>query len=448
MEFSGLRHKKPKENSLENVKWSQFNITMPFNGKYLLYNTLSGNLILSTSCFDELPIRYSQDIPIDEQHQTLLKLGFLVPSTVNELAISRYQLEKRKTKLSQGLTILPTEKCNFRCVYCYEEFTKGRMTSEIQAGLIKWAHSNIRYWKELTVSWFGGEPLIAIDIVERLSTELMDLCVKNDVSYLAVMTTNGYLLDINRVHRLFNLGVQSYQITLDGPEKQHDHNRKLVNGEGTFQTIQKNIADIAKTDLPVKVTIRINIDKDNVNFIKTMLDSLITIIGDDMRFKFRIFPVGRWGGLQDESLPVLEDKADFYLRNCIEYAIDRGLLSGIDEFFQPNLICYAALPNHFVIGSDGTIYKCTVALDNPANRVGRLLPSGQVVIDDQLMALWVANDGENDSICGRCKVYPVCHGAACPLIRIESNTKPCHPIKENTGEWIRLLAKEASSRAK
>jgi len=29
---------------------------------------------------------------------------------------------------SLELTLYPTEKCNFRCVYCYEDFALGRMT--------------------------------------------------------------------------------------------------------------------------------------------------------------------------------------------------------------------------------------------------------------------------------------------------------------------------------
>jgi uncharacterized protein len=33
------------------------------------------------------------------------------------------------------LIVLPTEQCNFRCVYCYEDFSVGRMSSEVISGL-------------------------------------------------------------------------------------------------------------------------------------------------------------------------------------------------------------------------------------------------------------------------------------------------------------------------
>ena len=33
------------------------------------------------------------------------------------------------------LIILPTEKCNFRCTYCYEDFELGKMPEAVQRGI-------------------------------------------------------------------------------------------------------------------------------------------------------------------------------------------------------------------------------------------------------------------------------------------------------------------------
>ena len=60
-------------------------------------------------------------------------------------------------------------------------------------------------------------------------------------------------------------------------------------------------------------------------------------------------------------------------------------------------VCYAANPHSFVIGSDGTIYKCTVAFEDPKNHLGRLAEDGEMHIDDQKFALWVSNGEETDS---------------------------------------------------
>jgi len=33
------------------------------------------------------------------------------------------------------LILLPTEQCNFRCTYCYEDFAIGRMSDAVVAGV-------------------------------------------------------------------------------------------------------------------------------------------------------------------------------------------------------------------------------------------------------------------------------------------------------------------------
>src|SRR5262245_18745999 len=56
----------------------------------------------------------------------LASQGLLVPSDVDEMALARglheapFQGDERL-----GLTLLSHENCNYRCVYCYEEFKKN-----------------------------------------------------------------------------------------------------------------------------------------------------------------------------------------------------------------------------------------------------------------------------------------------------------------------------------
>ena len=53
-----------------------------------------------------------------------------------------------------------------------------------------------------------------------------------------------------------------------------------------------------------------------------------------------------------------------------------------------NYICYAAKPNCFLIRADGTIGKCTVALNSEANNVGKLLNDGTIDMDKTKFLLW------------------------------------------------------------
>ena len=258
------------------------------------------------------------------------------------------------------------------------------------------------------------------------------------------MTTNGYLLTSDRAHELYGLAIKQYQITLDGPQPQHDHNRPLVNGAGTYQTIIRNLVSLHESDLNIHVTLRTNFDAENASYLSLLVDELYGELYQDPRFRFSPFAVGKWGGANDDGLPVLNQvDAVCHMLNASDYAIEHGMLTSIHEQLEPDQVCYAAMPNSLIIGSDGAVYKCSVAFDNPTHHVGRLFADGHIVMDRDKFALWVQSDGATDTCCQSCRVYPICHGATCPLVRIEANQRPCPPINSNLEGFIRLMALEA-----
>ena len=53
-----------------------------------------------------------------------------------------------------------------------------------------------------------------------------------------------------------------------------------------------------------------------------------------------------------------------------------------------NYICYAAKPNCFLIRADGTVGKCTVALNSEANNVGKLRGDGTIDMDKIKFLSW------------------------------------------------------------
>ena len=61
------------------------------------------------------------------------------------------------------LILLPTEACNFRCTYCYEDFRLGRMSEDVVRGVEALLSRRAEGLARLEISWFGGEPLAAGD---------------------------------------------------------------------------------------------------------------------------------------------------------------------------------------------------------------------------------------------------------------------------------------------
>ena len=77
--------------------------------------------------------------------------------------------------------------------------------------------------KTFTLSFFGGEPLLAyrqrvLPLIEYTS----NLCKQNSVKFYISFTTNGSLITRSRIEKLSLYGPLKFQITLDGEETTHD----------------------------------------------------------------------------------------------------------------------------------------------------------------------------------------------------------------------------------
>lgn len=78
-----------------------------------------------------------------------------------------------------------------------------------------------------------------------------------------------YLLDRKMAKTLKRLSINSVQITIDGPKEVHDRRRILRNGKGTFDRIIENIRNIHDI---LRVSIRINVDKENADRVFELID--------------------------------------------------------------------------------------------------------------------------------------------------------------------------------
>ena len=221
-------------------------------GNLLLYNTLVGTksfcklkYIDVDSINDETflnKISKKEALGLEEK-------GIIVDDSLDEDSILNEIILQTVSPSTLTIFINPTESCNFRCKYCYENHTSGVMQSETQDEIIRTIRDNIHHYTALHVSWFGGEPLLYLDCIEYLTNNFKKICRFNKRLYSASITTNGYLLSPNVFNRLLDLSVKSYQITLDGVEKTHDTYRVMCGGLPTYNQIYSNINKIKKADL-------------------------------------------------------------------------------------------------------------------------------------------------------------------------------------------------------
>jgi len=397
---------------------------------------------VETPEFRQLVRRKPVDVGEHTVLQSMRQYGILVDDRTYEQEPARLEAYLNKyiqNEDSFELTILPTEKCNFRCPYCYEDFKLGRMPRWVVDAVkqLLSRQAGREGLKHIRLSWFGGEPLIARDLVFEITEHALDVVQKHGLAFESSMTTNGYYLDKATFTRLTDLQIGIYQITLDGPPEVHNRSRILFNGQGTFDRIWRNLEDIHESDREFTLILRMNVHDGNYEAIKAWLPSLgQTFLREDKRFLLHFHTV--FGeNLANKS----SNQSTKRFRELYQIASAHRLPVDLGRLFAPlGSVCYAARANNFVIRSNGNVNKCTVGFGIPQNDVGKLTPDGKLLLNDNYH-LWVRNPLSHPS-CRSCSFAYQCGGyASCPLQPIlrGENKRYCSIYRDATN-LIPLLA--------
>lgn len=289
------------------------------------------------------------------------------------------------TNKNQELIIFPTEKCNFRCTYCYEDFSIGRMSKDIVKGIKALMAKRAPELDNLYLSWFGGEPLVAKDIVVDISKYAYELSREYNFGYVGEITTNGYSLTPKVFSQLTEVNVLKYQISLDGPKEIHNMTRLRADGKGTFERIWENLLSIRDSNKPVSITIRVHLDNEKLNYIDSLIADIRKEFIFDRRFSVFFKPIEKLGGKNDDKLDMLNTNK----RKDVIAELQKKLYGKTILKEDGANICYAAKPNSLIIRSDGKINKCTVALNDSRNHIGTLSADGTLKINHQLLSPWL-----------------------------------------------------------
>jgi len=380
--------------------------------------------------------------------------GFLVPADLDEYRRFQYRSGQShyRSDILQ-LTLLASEDCNFRCVYCYEPFARGTMRPWVRDAVKKLIADRLPSLRRLSISWFGGEPLYGFEALQDLGPYFVKISQEHGIRLTSSITTNGYLLTPETADHLLAWGVNNIQVTIDGLPEDHDRLRPTRTGEATFATIFKNLQAFTERSEEFNMLVRINFDPRSYTAMERFLDLLKSTFRDDPRFKVLIRPVGRWGGDNDSALNVCgEEDARRVTAQLSEALQERGMGSFDDLRKMGRFgahVCYAARPYHFIVGADGKLMKCTVALDtDERNVVGRLTPEGKLDLDLDRASLWSEPVYAAVEKCRHCVILPLCQGMACPYQRIRGRETHCPPLKRELRSNLLCTQKAAEPEGK
>ncbi len=419
------------------------------DGRLVLWNTLSGKLTVFEAGDRPVVLELLQKAGIESPKENVVAYladrGYLVHRGVDEFRQFQQLFGQQHYRTDAlELILMPSEDCNFRCTYCYEDFARGTMTPAVREGVKNLVRKRIKRLSRLHVSWFGGEPLYGWEAVEDLAPFFVEIADEHEVPFGAHMTTNGYLLTPEVADKLFAWRIRHFQVTLDGLPEHHDHSRIGRDGSPTFARIFDNLKALARREESFFVVLRVNFDPVSAPGMPRFIDMLAEEFHDDPRFGLGLHAVSKWGGPNDAQLDVCGgDESERIRRDIMAQAKRQGLNFGSlrDATRMGSQVCYAARPYNFLIGATGKVMKCTIVLDkDDYNVVGQLTPEGDLELNADRMALWTEPAFEQDAQCRKCVMVPTCQGIHCPLVRIEQHTQPCISTRSNPrGELLGVL---------
>lgn len=355
-------------------------------------------------------------IAIDSELKSFLyENGFLIAKEkIND------DLEKIYNYMNSILQImiLPTEACNFRCPYCYEDHKGTIMNSHIIDNIKTFIRMQMEkyHFSHIYLYWFGGEPTLCTKIIFELNNFIINLQKDYVFEFNSSMATNGYLLDRTMFQKFYSYGIKSYEITLDGWN--HDKTRPYINGSGTLNVIFNNLVAISKfpSELKFTIVLRHNVlaNDDDLSW----YDYLYQNFGDDRRFSLLIKPVENYGINNEERLPVLSKKEqkEMIFRH-INYAEHLGFKVNNKESVYPlSGVCYSAYKYSYIFRESGDIVKCSIDLNNPLNKIGFVdIDTGVHIFEDK-NDRWISSSLEDG--CYDCSHLLSCLNLHCPRSHI------------------------------
>ncbi|MFR1517951.1 MAG: radical SAM protein [Clostridia bacterium] len=423
-------------------KQSKFNYTCKNDdGELLIYNTYIGAKSMCKIRDLLLQDTFLNNISIENESvlSSLLSRGVLVNDDLDENLKLKNLIHKILSPSDLKLVISLTEQCNFLCKYCYESHNKIKLTSDVKYNIVNYIRHNIHKFTDLNITWFGGEPLLALDDIIEMSQEFIKICTFNRRKYTASMTTNGYLLDVEIFKELLRNRVWAYQITLDGTKELHDKQRPTVGGKPTFDTIVKNLEEIKKLkNRDFHIVIRSNLTSDIFNHLDEYMEFISYLCGDDNRFSLSVCYASEWSDNIDK------DFKDTFInnRNNIFPLYEKFLKckSQINFAFLLNPedgACELGRDNRFFVRPNGELHKCSVGFENKKNIIG-VFSGNQITLSDNYYEKII-----DPSMCSNfesCFFAPICKGEVCPAVRSEKNTS-CPDSKNHLSYILRLLDK-------
>ncbi len=238
-----------------------------------------------------LPERISgKELLRDGEYAALAEGYFLVPEGKDEtefyLGIFGILHTLARKKGIGGYTILPTSACNARCVYCFEQGRKQiTMTPETADRTADYI-LRTRRSGETVIQWFGGEPLLAVPVIDRICGRLR----AEGIPFSGAVVTNGSLITGSLADRMReDWHVKQVQVSMDGNEADYTARKRYVREDGVYRRVLRGIRALTERD--IRTAVRCNVDGENLGGLEDFLRDLSEAVPEKKNLRVHLSPL-------------------------------------------------------------------------------------------------------------------------------------------------------------
>ena len=182
-----------------------------------------------------------------------------------------------------------------------------------------------------TVTFFGGEPLMNIDVIKFSINYINELLKDYAIQVQYIITTNGTIFN-DDIIKLFVENDIRFTISIDGGQAIQDRNRPYTSGKGSFEVIKKNVAKLRK--YYDKLSARMTLTHADVTYLKQAVMDLWDIGFTDVVYEFVT--------IADENLSIMKEDIECLRKQVRElnHITYKNIVNKKRQFFT-NTIKYA-----------------------------------------------------------------------------------------------------------
>ncbi len=260
----------------------------------------------------------------------------------------------------------------------------------------------------MSISLFGGEPLLYFYENLELLKYVKSLCEANEVKFTTSIITNASLITKEVVEDLKSINCAYAQITFDGTEEFHNKRRKSLGVKDTFNDVFKGLVTLKENAPDIYTNIRINYDKNSYTDVKEML-------GIISKYNFKNYSIA-FG-----NLTVDEDTQKTHNIKCLsDYELAKHSTSLYDKMVDLDMpmnnninrilnFCLAHSINYYIIGPKAELFKC-MERTKAEDIIGYIDESGNITEKNDNYNFWLEYNLDKTKNCKSCEYLPLCMG--------------------------------------